>query len=77
MYYACLDREYDAQSWSKELKEKFRKPLIIEKYFHCNRRYKVEIGYYRTPTVIQSNLNAGSIYCYFCALHFDNRCGLE
>ena len=35
---------------------------------------------YRTPTgcwVIQSDLNAGSIYCYFSALQFDNRCGWE
>ena len=45
-----LDREYNAQSWSKKLKEKFRKPLIIENCFHCNRRYRVELGYYRTPT---------------------------
>ena len=29
VHFAWLDREYDAQSWSKELKEKFRKPLII------------------------------------------------
>ena len=42
VHYAWLDRKYDAQSWSKELKEKFRKPLIIENCFHCNRRYKVE-----------------------------------
>ena len=80
VHYAWLDREYDAQSWTKELKEKFRKPLNIENCFHCNRRYKVEKGYYRTPTgcsVIQSDLNAGSIYCYFCALQFDNRCGWE
>ena len=80
VHFAWLDREYDAQSWSKELKEKFRKPVIIENCLHCNRRYKVEIGYYGTPTgcsVIQSDLNAGSIYCYFCAFQFDNRCGWE
>ena len=80
VHFAWLDREYDAQFWSKELKEKFRKPLIIENCVPCNRRYKEEIGYYRTPTgcsVIQSDLNAGSIYCYFCALQFDNRCGWE
>ena len=80
VHYAWLDREYNAQSWSKELKEKFQKPLIIGNCFHCNRRYKVEIGYYRTPTgcsVIQSDLNVGSIYSYFCALQFDNRCSWE
>ena len=68
MHYAWLDREYDGQSWSKELTEKIGKPLIIENCFHYNRRYKVEIGYYRTPTgcsIMQSDLNAGSIYCYF------------
>ena len=77
VHYAWLNREYDGQSW---LKEKLRKPLIIENCFHCNRRYKVEIRYYRTPTgcsVIQSDLNASSVYCYFCALQFDNRCGWE
>ena len=73
--YAWLDREYDAQSWSKELKEKFRKQLIIEDCFHYNRHYKEEIGYYRTATgssVIQPDLSADSLYYYFCALHFDN-----
>ena len=72
MHYAWLDREYNAQSWSKELKEKFIEPLIIENCFRSNRRYKVEIGYYRTPTgclVIQSDLNPGSIYSYFSALN--------
>ena len=75
MHYAWLDREYDAQSWSEELKEKFRKLLIIKDCFHCNRHYKEEIGYYRTPTgssVIQPDLSADSLYCYFCALQFDN-----
>ena len=64
-HYAWLDREYDAQSWSKELKEKFRKPLTIENCSHCNRRYKVEIRYYRTPTgysLKQSDSYASSIY---------------
>ena len=66
----------NTQSWSKELKEKFRKPLIIENCFHCNRRNKVEIGYYRIPTgcsVIQPDLNASSLYCYFllCSLTID------
>ena len=42
--YSWLDREYDAQPWSKEFREKFRKPLIIENCFNCNRRYKLEIG---------------------------------
>ena len=80
VHYAWLDREYDAQSWSKEVTEKFQKPLIIETCFHCNRHYKVEIWYYRTPTgcsIMQPDLNAGSIYCYFCALRFDNRCDWE
>ena len=64
-HYAWLDREYDEQSRSKELKEKFRKPLTIENCSHCNRRYKVEIRYYRTPTgysLKQSDSYASSIY---------------
>ena len=76
--YAWLDSEHDAQPWTRELKEKFQKPLIIENCFRCNRRYKVKIGYYKTSTgcsVIQPDLNAGSICCYFFALQFDNRCG--
>ena len=65
-------------SLGQELKEKFQKLLIIENCFHCNKRYKVEIEYYRTPTgclVIQSDLNIGSTYCYLCALQFNSRCG--
>ena len=50
VHYAWLDREHDAQSWSKELKGKFRKPLLTENCSHCNRRCKVEIVYYRTST---------------------------
>ena len=45
VHYALLDREYYVQSWSKEVKEKFRKPLIIENCFHCSGRYKVEYSY--------------------------------
>ena len=59
VHYARLDREYDVQSWSKKLKEKFRKPLIIENCFHCNRCCNVEIEYQRTRTgfsFIQSDL---------------------
>ena len=47
--------------------------MKVEK-FTLDRLDKYEMG---TCSVIQSDLNAGSIYCYFCALQFDNRCGWE
>ena len=66
MDYAWLDRGYDAQSWSKELKEKFRKPLITEKFFIAT-----DVTNWKWDTTehilvarlysIQPDLNAGSI----------------
>ena len=61
-----LDQEYHANTWSLQNKEKYRQPFLIEQCFHCQRRYKVKIGYHRRSsgcTGVQLDLNAGSIYC--------------
>ena len=71
-----LDQEYHANTWSLQNKEKYRQPFLIEQCFHCQRRYKVKIGYYRTSsgcTGVQLDLNAGSIYCSLCEPIHDRR----
>ena len=58
------------------LDRQYRQPFLIEQCFHCQRSYKVKIGYYRTSsgcTGVQLDINAGSIYCSLCEPIHDRR----
>ena len=64
-----LDREFNANNWNEEIKQKYRVPFTVLKCLNCNRNFKPEIGYWRNPrgsTAIYGADNHISGYCFEC-----------
>ena len=66
VHIAWLDKEFNANDWSAEIKRKYRVPSTVLKCLNCNRSFKPEIGYRRDPrgcTAIYRPDNHISGYC--------------
>ena len=49
VHIARLDKEFNANNWNEEIKQRYRMPCSVLKCLNCNRNFKSEIGYWRIP----------------------------
>ena len=49
VHIARLDKEFNANNWNEEIKQRYRMPCSVLKCLNCNRNFKSEIGYWRSP----------------------------